>query len=154
MISLLNILIIEDYLLSTFPSVYIYINTLDFEDVSRVRRVWNNHPGWVMKMLHTDIYVYTYIYYLSNCCYTSEHHQILMFEDVAKLTRICIWIWKIHIHVNLTFGISSKWLPYSVWFPVIFPTNIKKNIRVDSWVCSIYIYMHMFSFIYYLSNFC
>ena len=61
MISLLNILIIEYYLLSTFPSVYIYINTLDFESVSKVRRVQNKQPGWVMKMLHTDIYVYTYI---------------------------------------------------------------------------------------------
>ena len=63
---------------------------------------------------HIYIYAYIYVYYLFNCCYTFEHHSILIFESIAKVEQVCICIWNIHVRASLTFGILSKRLYYKI----------------------------------------
>ena len=84
-----------------------------------------------------DIYIYIYIfihiYYRSNSCYTFAHHSILILKSIAKVRRLCICIWNITLHTNLSFGILSN----DCLTDLIFRFFSVENNRAKLWTCYI-----------------
>ena len=109
------------------------------------------HNIWIMNLLHIHIYVYTYIYiyYLSNFCYTFEHHSILILDPCPfpLLLNGRLGIMPKNKFLALPFQASNLYtFPSNFWYDfenpslkkiiiTCFFSKKKTNNRGELWAC-------------------